>query len=155
MDGLYFVHSAFLSGKSMERAFEIRTLSDPQLLSVIRAATGQMAMVAGFESKQVEQIRLAVDEVCTNIIRHTYKGDPNQEMILVFSLFENRLEINIQDFGKKVNPRVLQKPRTRYCKPGGLGLSLIRSVIDEIEFGLPTAVGNKYRLVKYKENKET
>lgn len=138
----------------MERAFEIRTLSDPRLLSVIRAATGQIALVAGFESKQIEQIKLAVDEICTNIIRHTYKTDPNQEMILDFTLLEMGLEIHIQDFGKKLDPRVLQRPRPCGSKPGGLGLSLIRSAIDEIEFGVPTPVGNRYRLVKYKEKKE-
>jgi len=138
----------------MERAFEIRTLSDPRLLSVIRAATAQMAQVAGFEPKKIEQIKLAVDEVCTNIIRHTYKADPNKELILVFSLSEKGLEIDIQDFGEKLDPSVLQKPRTRRFKPGGLGLSLITSMIDEIEFSLPTSVGNKCRLVKYKGKKQ-
>ena len=151
---LYAVPSALLSEKPMERAFEIRSLSDPRLLSVIRAATAQIALVAGFEPKQIEQIKLAVDEVCTNIIRHTYNADPHQEMILAFTLFEKSLEIDIQDFGEKVDPRVLQKPRPPRCKPGGLGLSLIESVIDKIEFGLPTAVGNKYRLIKYKGKKE-
>jgi anti-sigma regulatory factor (Ser/Thr protein kinase) len=137
----------------MDHAFEIRTLSDPRLLSVIRAATGQIALVAGLESKQIDQVKLAVDELCTNIIRHTYKGDPYQDIILIFSLSETGLEILIQDFGKKVDPRVYQRPRTRSGEPGGLGLSIIRSMIDEIEFGLPTTSGNRYRLVKYKEKK--
>lgn len=153
-ESLCAVDSAFPSGKSMERAFEIRALSDPRLLSVIRATTGQIARVAGLESKQIEQIKLAVDEICTNIIRHTYKADPNQEMILMFTLLEKGLEINIQDFGKKVNPRVLQRPKARRSTPGGLGLSLVRSVVDEIEFGAPTTVGNRYRLVKYRGGKE-
>ncbi len=139
----------------MEGTFEIRVLSDPQLLTVIRAATGQIASVAGFESDDVEQIKLAVDEVCTNIIRHTYKGDPGQEIFLLFSLFERGLEIKIQDFGEKVNPRALKSPRNRGQEPGGLGLSLIRSVMDEIEFGLPTTAGNMCRLVKHKGNGET
>ena len=138
----------------MERAFEIRTLSDPRLLSVIRAATGQIALVAGFESKQIEQIKLAVDEICTNIIRHTYQADPTQEMVLVFTFSERGLEIQIQDFGEKVDPHVLQEPRTHGSKPGGLGLSLVRSVIDEVELGVPTTVGNRFRLVKYRVHKE-
>lgn len=138
----------------MEGTFEIRALSDPQLLSVIRAATGQMAIVTGFESKQIEQIKLAVDEVCTNIIRHTYEGDPSKEMIIVFTLFEESLEIKIQDFGKKVDPRVLQKTTTRPNSPGGLGLSLVRSAMDEIEFDAPSTVGNTCRLVKHKGGKE-
>ena len=137
----------------MEQAFEIRTPSDPRLLSVIRAATAQMALVAGFEPKQIEQIKLAVDEVCTNIIRHTYKADPHQEIVLVFNLSKTGLEISIQDFGEKLDPRVLQKRKSRGPQPGGLGLSLIESAIDKIEFGLPTAVGNKCRLVKYRGEK--
>jgi serine/threonine-protein kinase RsbW len=147
--------AALQSEELVERAFEIRTLSDPRLLSVIRAVTGQIAHVAGFSSKQIEQIKLAVDEICTNIIRHTYKGDPLQEMVLLYGLSEKGLEIHIQDFGKKVDPRLLQNPRPSSPKPGGLGLSLIRSAVDEIELVAPTAVGNKYRLVKYKTHKET
>jgi len=137
----------------MERGFEIRTRSDPRFLSVIRAATAKIALVTGFESKQIEQIKLAVDEICTNIIRHTYKGNPSQEIILVFTPFEWGLEIDIQDFGDKVDPRVLQTPKAGVSKPGGLGLSLVRSVIDEVELGAPTEVGNKYRLVKYKADR--
>jgi len=139
----------------MEGTFEIRALSDPQLLSVIRATAGQIALVAGFQSAEVEQIKLAVDEVCTNIIRHTYRGDPNQEIVLLFSLFEKSLEIRIRDFGKKIDPRVLKNPTNRRHRRGGLGLSLIRSAMDEIEFGVPTPVGNTCRLVKLKAKGET
>jgi serine/threonine-protein kinase RsbW len=139
----------------MERAFEIRTLSDARFLSVVRATTGQIAQVIGFGSREVEQIKLAVDEICANIIRHTYKGDPNQEIILAFTPFEKGLEIHIQDFGKKVDPRVLERPKTRRSKPGGFGLFLIRSVIDKIELGASTTLGNTYRLVKYKQVRET
>jgi anti-sigma regulatory factor (Ser/Thr protein kinase) len=139
----------------MRQAFEIKTASDPRFLSVIRAAAGQIAQVAGFESNQIDQIKLAIDEVCTNIIRHTYKEDFDQEILLRFFLLENGLEICIQDFGEKIDPRVLQSRRKVHAQPGGLGLSLIQSVMDEIEFGLPTAVGNKCRLLKRKVNRET
>lgn len=140
--------------ESMKRTFEIRTLSEPRLLSVIRATTGQIALVAGFESKQVEHLKLAVDEVCTNIIRHTYKADPNQEMILVFTLFDNGLKVDIQDFGKKVDPRAFHQRSEHRAKPGGLGLCLIESMVDNIEFGLPVPVGNKCRLIKYTGKEE-
>jgi anti-sigma regulatory factor (Ser/Thr protein kinase) len=138
----------------MEGIFEIRVLSDPQLLSVVRATTGQIAAVAGFESGVVEQIKLAVDEICANIIRHTYKGDHNQEVILNFNILEKALEIKIQDFGEKVDPSFLHSPSTPRVTPGGLGLSLIRSVMDEIEFGLPTPVGNTCRLIKHRRSEE-
>ena len=138
----------------MKQAVEIRTASDPRWLSVIRAAAGQIARVVGFESNQIDQIKLAIDEVCTNIIRHTYKEDFNQEILLDFVLLENGLEINIQDFGEKIDPRFLRSRRKHQSQPGGLGLSLILSVMDEIEFGLPTTVGNKCRLVKRKSNPE-
>ncbi|MBW2056749.1 MAG: ATP-binding protein [Deltaproteobacteria bacterium] len=138
----------------MNGIFEIRTLSDPRLLSAVRSATGRIALVAGFESKQIEQIKLAVDEICTNIIRHTYRADPGQEMILDYRLIENGLEIHIQDFGQKVDPRLLERPRPSGLKPGGLGLSLVRSALDEFEFGLPSPVGNRYRLVKYRGDEE-
>jgi len=135
--------------ESAKGTLEIRTLSDPRLLSVIRATTGQMALIAGFESQQVEHLKLAVDEICTNIIRHTYKADPGQEMIVMFTLLDNGIKVDIQDFGKKVDPHIFRMPSTPRSKPGGLGLFLIESMVDDIEFGLPTPVGNKCRLIKY------
>jgi len=135
--------------ESAKRTLEIRTLSDPRLLSVIRATTGQMALIAGFESQQVEHLKLAVDEVCTNIIRHTYKAEPDQKMVLVFTLLDNGIKVDIQDFGKKVDPHIFRMRSTPRSKPGGLGLFLIESMVDDIEFGLPTPVGNKCRLIKY------
>lgn len=139
----------------MASTFEIKTLSDPRFLSVIRAATGQYARVAGFEPKEIEQIKLAVDEMCTNIIRHTYNGDPSQEMVLRFAFTGRELEINIDDFGPAVDPRIFQTRRPPGLQPGGLGLSLIRSMVDEIELATPTGKGNRYRLVKYRVRKES
>lgn len=133
-----------------KRTLQLRTLSDPRLLSVIRATTGQMALIAGFESKQAEHLKLAVDEVCANIIRHTYKADPGQEMVLAFTLLDDGLKVDIQDFGAKVDPQTFRLRSTPRSKPGGLGLFLVESMVDRIEFGLPTLVGNKCRLVKYK-----
>jgi serine/threonine-protein kinase RsbW len=138
----------------VKQAIEIRIASDPRWLSVIRAAAGQIAQVAGFESHQIDQIKLAIDEVCTNIIRHTYKDDFDQEILLDFFLSEKGLEINVQDFGERIDPRFLRSRRKISSQPGGLGLALIQSVMDEIEFGLPTAVGNKCRLVKRKVSRE-
>jgi len=135
--------------ESAKGTLEIRTLSDPRLLSVIRATTGQMALIAGFESQQVEHLKLAVDEICTNIIRHTYKAEPDQKMVLVFTLLDNGIKVDIQDFGKKVDPHIFRMRSTPPSKPGGLGLFLIESMVDDIEFGLPTPDGNKCRLIKY------
>ena len=129
--------------------FEIRLTSDPRLLRVLRAAVGEIGFVAGLGSQEVDQLRLAVDEACTNIIRHAYEGRPGLPIIATLSLHPDRLEVRLRDFGRKVSPESIRPKELDPSRPGGLGLHLIHSCMDEVVVEAAEGEGMVLRLVKF------
>ncbi len=129
--------------------FQIEVSSSPRLLQVVRAVVGQYGRLLDFSEEETHRLKAAVDEACANIIRHSYGGDPGQRIVITFTLSDARLEILLRDFGRKPDPARLQSRETDPSQPGGLGLALIRSVMDEVEFDLSQDEGTTLRLVKY------
>jgi anti-sigma regulatory factor (Ser/Thr protein kinase) len=117
-------------------------------LSVVRAMVGQLCELLDFPPEERGKIVLAVDEACTNIIRHTYGGDTRQSLEICCKDSEDRLEIVLQDCGPpldldRIRPRDLDEIR-----PGGLGTHFIRSVMDEVNYAHRAGGGNTLRMVK-------
>ncbi len=135
----------------MKKSIELRLNSDPELLRVLRATAAQISHLAGFSSLDVGKIVLAVDEACSNVMRHAYGGALNKPIIITFIIEKSKLVIQILDYGKsfdlkKVKPRDLDE-----IKPGGLGLHLINSVMDDVQFKSNGAQGNVMIMTKHIE----
>lgn len=129
--------------------FQIEVSSSPRLLQVVRAAVAQYGRLLELGEEETQRLKTAVDEACANIIRHSYGGDPGQRIVITFNLSDVRLEILLRDFGRKPDPARLEARDPDTSRPGGLGLPLIRSVMDEVEFDLSHDRGTTLRLVKY------
>lgn len=93
---------------------------------------------AGCSNKETANIKLAVDEACTNIIRHTYKGREDGKIILEMSIGFADLKIKIVDHGQAFDFRSIKDPDlNRYVdigKKGGLGIWLIKKVMDDVQY---------------------
>lgn len=113
---------------------DLRFPSDARLLKTIRGIVGQLAGVSGFADDEAQFIMLAVDEACANVIRHAYGGKPDGEMLLSCHAAEGRIEFRLIDWGQPVRPERLKPRSLEEVRPGGLGLYLMRSVMDEVSF---------------------
>jgi serine/threonine-protein kinase RsbW len=106
-----------------------------------------------FDSRQRYAIDLAVDEACSNVIDHAYGGNDQGEIRISLDLIESGLRITIEDDGAPFNPDCVAEPdltspiETR-CERG-LGVYLIREVMDEATYDFSTPGLNKLTLVKY------
>ena len=129
--------------------FQIELSSSPRLLQVVRAAVGQYGRLLDLSEEEAHRLKAAVNEACANIIRHGYGWDPGQRIVITFTLSDASLEILVRDFGRKPDPMHLEPREADPARPGGLGLPLIRSVMDEVEFDLSQERGTTLRLVKY------
>ncbi|MDQ1256450.1 MAG: serine/threonine-protein kinase RsbW [Candidatus Hydrogenedentes bacterium] len=134
----------------MKKRDEIRieVQSDPRLLRAVRALAGGYLGSLDMDAERVNEIVLAVDEACTNAIRHSYGGRKDGLLTLTFRHADDTVEIELCDEGKPVpaeclTPRELQVTDLSALKPGGLGLSLMRQAFDEVEFCPGEEKGNR------------
>jgi anti-sigma regulatory factor (Ser/Thr protein kinase) len=129
--------------------------SNPELLCVVRGAMERLTETIGFSECECRSVTRAVDEAVTNIIRHAYRGQPNQPIILtcyrlpkaVGSERAQGLEIVLEDQGEPPDPDRLRGRSPDEIKPGGLGLHYIRESMDVVEFSRSGGT-NQLRLVR-------
>ncbi|MDZ7262628.1 MAG: ATP-binding protein [candidate division KSB1 bacterium] len=133
----------------MADTIKIRIPADPKLLKVVRKAIYYLSEVAGFRATDCNNIALAVDEACSNIIKHAYGGTTHQPILVTGSVFQDRLEIILRDYGKKADVEAIKSRQLDDVRPGGLGVHLIKSVMDKVTYDNTLKVGNQLSLVKY------
>ncbi|MDX1434342.1 MAG: ATP-binding protein [Gammaproteobacteria bacterium] len=132
-----------------EPIVEMRIVARPERLRLVRAVVSEAATSNGCSHSCAQDIVIAVDEACQNVIRHAYGGDPRGEILLDIRRDGDRLAFHLVDFAppidqSKVRPRALEE-----LKPGGLGTHFMKTCMDECGFLTPPAgAGNCLRMVK-------
>ncbi|MCL4539858.1 MAG: ATP-binding protein [Bacteroidetes bacterium] len=124
-------------------------------LSEVRQFVEDNALSFGFGEKEVSEITLAVDEACTNVIKHAYQSDPNFEFEVRITAGGIEFQVVVRDWGAGFKPEEVPVPNIKgkigRHKAGGLGIFLMRKLMDSVEFqGRETM--NEVRLVRYLKN---
>lgn len=107
-------------------------------LTVICDFAQKFAVEAGFDPRSVYAVQMAVDEACSNIIRHGYGGEGKGKIYLDFVQLDDAIKVIIQDEGNTFDPNGVPLPD--FYAPieerpeGGLGLFLMRKLMDEVQF---------------------
>lgn len=122
--------------------------SHPRYLCVIRDITARMADICGMDQATVDQVKLAVDEACSNVIKHAYKGDTTKTFSVIFRIREKEFEVVIDDSGPKADLSCLRGRDLDDIRPGGLGVHFIKRVFDSFAFDKRKRTGNRLRLIK-------
>jgi serine/threonine-protein kinase RsbW len=132
---------------------EIVVKSSTDNLSQIRDFTKAAALESGFSEDAIGKIILAVDEACTNIIKHAYKNSNEGEISLSVTLEDGKFTISIIDHGNHFDPTGIPEPDLKqYYKQkrvGGLGMFLMKRLMDEVNYSTLTGNKNQVILVKY------
>ncbi len=119
--------------------------SNPQYVSVIRLTTSGIANKIGFCLEDIEDIKVAVSEACTNAIKHSLDNKFSVE----YTIFENGLIITIIDSGKGYDVDSIDVPNLEEPKESGLGLFIIQSLMDEVEIKSNINYGTVIKMTKY------
>lgn len=102
-------------------------------------------------TEDVNNLKIAVDEGMTNIIRHAYLYSGG-EIYLRGIVTPGRVTLSLVDHGQGFDWESVKSPDlTRYMETGrrgGLGIFLIRNLMDEVDYRV-TREGNELRLTKY------
>ena len=130
----------------LERHFPARA----KVLCQTRSAVRDCLLDDACQSVAVEDVVLAIDEACQNIIRHAYGGESDQEIVLSIIRHDSHVEIQLRDFAPPVSPDCLKPRDLDDIRPGGLGAHLIQEIMDDVSIEpSPDGRGNVMRMRKF------
>lgn len=124
----------------------LQVTSDPRMLAAVRGAVRCYVDTFGFSEDRTEEVVLAVDEACTNAIRHSFGGDPGRVYKLSLKSTPKWVTIELLDGGRPA-PRAAMRKRGasnsgKDLSPGGVGVQLIHKVFDKVAFSPGRTRGN-------------
>ena len=119
-----------------ENILNLCITSQTKNLNLVREFVASAAKDAGFDEITINNIIIAVDEACTNIIKHAYENKPDNSVDVSITFDNNKFNIIIKDKGKSFDPSKISSPNMneyfKQYKVGGLGIHLMRSLMDEV-----------------------
>lgn len=109
------------------------------------------------DEKIIPDLELAADELCSNVINHGYDGQAGWIEITVQPV-EQGVQLTIRDWGRSFDPASVPLPDLdaplEKRSLGGLGLFLVRKLMDEVQFETYGGNGNVVNVVKRARVKE-
>ena len=122
-------------------------------LETIRNFVSDIAVEMGFNPENVNKIELAVDEACTNIIEHAYGHDENQDIDVSVQSDMKKLTVIVSDKGKSFDHKNIEMPDMKKyleeLRVGGLGIYLMKTLMDDVKYSTSPGGRNEVRMVKY------
>lgn len=123
-----------------------------EFLDEIREFVAQIAREGGFNDKEVYSFQLAADEAASNIIEHAYEDMPDADFDVTCDISDDALIITMRDTGKPFNPSNVKQPNLKASladrQIGGLGVYLMRKLMDEVHYISNPRTGNLLTMIK-------
>ena len=122
-------------------------------LSRVRHFIEGHARACGFSSDVIDQLSLAVDEACTNIIRHAYSGSKSGPVDITVDVDAERFTVTIRDEGNSIDLEKYSEPDLNKSiqdrRGGGFGVHIMRKLMDLVEYE-EHGEFNEVHLVKFR-----
>jgi len=120
---------------------ELEIPSSPEYVSVARQAVEGVARRMQFEVGKIEDIKLAVGEACTNAVKYGRSCDGANNVVIRCTVLDDGLLVEVKNSVDCCDhPSVPDVPDI--SKVGGLGLFLIRHLVDEVDLNWSDATAS-------------
>ncbi len=106
----------------------------PDELCQVRKAVATACLTIGYNEQDINAIVLAIDEAYTNIIRYAYKNCQNGKVTLQILTDSQQTIFRLHDYADKVPADCLKTKSKDLMKPGGLGVMLMKQIMDWVGF---------------------
>ena len=123
-----------------------------EYLDEISEFVGEVARAGGFGSRDIYNIQLAADEAVSNIIEHAYEGVKNGVLEISCGVKDGAITIVMVDYGKSFDSSAIPLPDFKADlserKIGGLGIFLMRKLMDEVHYESRRDKSNVLTMIK-------
>ncbi len=112
----------------------LRAPADVRLVTPIsRFVREVVERVFGCCQEDSFDVMLAVQEACTNVVKHAY-GDGSGDMEVRLHLLKDKVVVEVRDWGKGFNMDCIKDPDPSCPQEGGYGIFIIKRVMDKVEY---------------------
>ena len=123
-----------------------------EFLDEIRDFVAQVAHEGGFTQKEIYSLQLAADEAASNIIEHAYEGVSDADLDITCDMRGETIIITMHDTGVPFDPSRVKQPNIKADlserQIGGLGVYLMRKIMDEVRYESNARTGNLLTMTK-------
>lgn len=124
---------------------ELRIPNKAEWVAVARLAVAAVANRLSFSIEDIEDIKLAVAEACTNCIQH---AESSTQIEITCETEAEGLTVRVRDHGHGTRPEQIRSRRVDEPRVGGLGVFLIRSLMDTVEYDVHPESGTNLVMTK-------
>jgi serine/threonine-protein kinase RsbW len=125
---------------------ELKIPSRAEWVGVARLAIAGIASRLQFSIEDIEDLKLAVAEACTNCIQH---ASGSESILISCRIKADKLIMTVEDSGRGAQASSLAPKRLGEPQVGGLGVFLIRSLMDDVEYELDPHSGTRLTMTKF------
>jgi anti-sigma regulatory factor (Ser/Thr protein kinase) len=129
--------------------------ADARLLPRTRRAIAEYLAEIGARREHVDDVILALDEACANVIRHAFPDGGDATFRLVAEIADDEVSIAVEDDGVGFSPEEIDLRQPDETATHGRGLHIIRQLMTTVEVRSPTHDGSGTRLLMQKRLRET
>ena len=137
---------------TVEKKFRLEVPSSTENLAMIRDFVKRIGHQTGMDDQEIFNLELAVDEACANVIEHAYGHDISKEVIIRAICDDQTLRVSVIDMGRGFDPTVVTPASLESLvserKSGGLGIRLIKALMDEVSYEISPGQKNELHMVK-------
>jgi serine/threonine-protein kinase RsbW len=136
------------------KELRVTLLAEPRTVKYIRDTVETFCRALSLRESEINDIKIAVSEACTNVVLHAYEHRCGRVKVIV-QASTDKLLFHIKDEGRGFSRRIRARsslasliPRNGNLKPGGLGIHLMSNLVDKVCYH-PLRKGTKVELIKH------
>lgn len=121
---------------------------------IAMACSASFAKIVGFLPERIEDLKTAVSEACINAMEHGNKNNPDTRVVVRMHYRDHIFSVSVMDEGEgmeETNEPLeepdIEKKIHNLQTPRGLGIFLIKQLVDQVEFNQITDEGHMVRMV--------
>jgi len=138
---------------SSNSIYNFKVKASTEKLAEVRRFVANNASKHQYSKKDIEDVRLAVDEAFTNIIKHAYNYNENEQVEIELDINKDQICVSLFDKGKSFDSSTYRFPNVREQirekKRGGMGVYLMHKLMDDVQYLRDSGI-NEIKMCKKK-----
>ena len=122
----------------VKKSYSFELKNDLSELERLCRTCEEIGQDINISDRTIFEMNLALDELFTNIISYGFNDQQEHTIKINIAIEGNQLQMRIEDDGVPFNPLESKTPEFQCgieeCKIGGLGIHLIRKLMDDIQY---------------------